>query len=178
MGGGWEWVKGNPLKWRQIDKSNCHLLSFCVHDKLLFQTPVSDTTGFVFPVTPEKVLLSKSSLPLHHSLAGTSHSPWASCVCMGQEQLWLLWHALGELWAATSVSGPLTVPQHVSQQLHRAALRGIWRKQGKDRETEEVYSILFSPFPPPPSWAAVAKKISYWMLGHPMGKAVIQTPEP
>lgn len=72
-GSGW---RGNPLKWRQIDKSNCHPLSFCVHDKLLFQTPVSHTNGLFFTLNPEKVLLSKSPLPQHHRFS----LPCTSCV--------------------------------------------------------------------------------------------------
>lgn len=59
--------------------------------------------------------------------------------------------------------GPYTVPVHMSQQLHQRN-RG---EQGEEKKLEEVYSLLFSPFPPPPLWVAVEEKISYRLISHP-----------
>lgn len=68
--------------------------------------------------------------------------------------VWLLWG---------SPLGLSHVPVHMSQQLHQRN-KG---EQGKEKKMEEVYSLLFSPFHPPPLREAVEKEISYWLISHP-----------
>lgn len=74
----------------------------------------------------------------------------------------MLWWRLGSPLCAGA--------PHMSQQLHRGAWGGIWGKQGKGRELEEAYSLLFCPLPLSPLWAAVKEKISYWLIGYPRVK--------
>lgn len=120
-----------------------------------FQCPTPPALLFSFTHQSKscwKDLLCPSSRVLLEHPAHHGHSLFAWLLC-----------ALGQLWAVPSVPGPFTVPVHISQQLHQRS-KG---EQGKENYLEEACSLLFFPFPPPPLWEAVEKKISHWLICHP-----------
>lgn len=111
----------------------------------------------IFIYTPEEELLERPALSQHHSVAGTSCSPWTRRVCTAP--LTCSGGVLGSPLCAWALHCPCA---------HAPAATS--KEQGRARRGEEAGRGLFSTvlsFSSTPLWVAVEEKISYQLISHP-----------
>lgn len=134
----------------------------------LFQISVSHPTSPIFIYTPEKELLEGPALSQHHSVSGTSCSPWTHRVCTAP--LTCSGGVLGSPLCAWAFHCPCAhVPAATS------------KEQGRERKGEEAGRGLFSTvlsFSPTTSVGGYGRKDILLTDQPPWGKAALHIPKP